>query len=393
MPSITSQTLTSLAAQIGELLQSHQMLLATAESCTGGGLGEVITRIAGSSAWFERGLITYSNNAKQDLLGVKEQTLQTTGAVSQATALEMAKGALTHSPAHISIAITGIAGPDGDTTDKPIGTVWIAWGAKHAGCIAQLFELCGDRDAIRQQAIHFALTGLLSILTDDSVLKPPVITLDGPSGTGKGTLCYLIAKRLGWHYLDSGASFRILAHAAIQKNIDLQSEVALQKLLTTLDFEFVENGTDNEMRVLLEGIDVTAEIRTELCGNTASKIAVFPTVRQTLLERQRAFRKWPGLVTDGRDMGTIIFPDATLKFFLHADTEERARRRFLQLKNKGVHARLPSILQDLEERDKRDKERVTSPLKPAPDALLVDTTHLSIETSLAELMRCIESAT
>lgn len=388
----TAQALTSLATQIGEILQTHHMLLATAESCTGGGLAEVITRIAGSSAWFERGFITYSSSAKQDLLGVKEDTLETLGAVSKKAALEMAKGALVHSPAQLSIAITGIAGPEGGSAEKPVGTVWIAWGAKHSKCIAQSFQFSGDREAVRHQAIYAALMGLLSVLTTPTPLKPPVITLDGPSGTGKGTLCYLIAKELGWHYLDSGASFRILAHAAVEKGVNVQHEIALQKLAAALDFEFVETSTSNEMQVLVEGVDVTAAIRTEDCGNTASKIAIFPAVRQTLLARQRAFRKWPGLVTDGRDMGTVIFPDASLKFFLNADTKERAQRRFLQLKKKGVHARLDSILQDLEERDRRDQDRGTAPLKPAEDALFVDTTHLDIDASFAELMRCIKAA-
>lgn len=384
----------SLPTEIAQLLQSNNMHLAVAESCTGGGLGEMLTRIPGSSNWFEGGAITYSNQAKIELLGVKEETLKAHGAVSEAVALEMAKGALSLTTAQLSIAITGIAGPDGGTPEKPVGTVWIAWSVKHSNAVAQHFAFSGDRESIRQQAIHAALTGLWTALTTNirpyPSIRPPVITIDGPSGTGKGTLCYLIAKELGWHYLDSGASFRILAHAATLKSVDTQDETALQKLAENLDFEFVEKSATNGMQVLLEGLDVTAAIRTEECGNTASKIAVFPAVRQTLLERQRAFRRWPGLVTDGRDMGTVVFPDATLKFFLHADTEERARRRFAQLKSRGVDATVAAILRDLEARDKRDKERGTAPLKPAQDALLIDTTHLSIEASFAELMRCLD---
>jgi cytidylate kinase len=385
-------TLTQLTSQIGEKLQSFKMQLCTAESCSGGKLAETMTDIPGSSAWFERGFVTYSNAAKQDLLDVQTTTLQAKGAVSEETAIEMAKGALAHSPAHLSIAITGIAGPEGGSEEKPLGTVWIAWAARGSDCIAKLFKFSGDRAAVRQQAVYAALTELLSILSGASALLPPVITLDGPSGTGKGTLCYLVAKQLGWHYLDSGASFRVLAYAALQKNIELTNEQLLQQLAQTLDFEFAERNTP-QMQVLLEGINITDTIRSEACGNAASKIATLPLVRQALLERQRNFRKWPGLVTDGRDMGTVIFPQAKLKFFLQASAAERAKRRYNQLKSKELHATLAAILQDLEERDKRDKERNTAPLKPASDALFLDTTHHDIETSFGELMRHVESIT
>jgi cytidylate kinase len=387
LPTLSEKT--ALAADLGKLLQAQAMRLVTAESCTGGGLAETITDIPGSSAWFERGFVSYSNAAKQDMLHVSGDTLNTAGAVSEAVAVEMAKGALFHSPADIAVAITGIAGPTGGTAEKPVGTVWIAWAAKGAGYTAQLFQYTGDRESIRQQAIYSALHTLLSILRMTSSLQPPVITLDGPSGTGKGTLCYLLAKKLGWHYLDSGASFRVLAHAAIQKNIDLEDEDALQNLVKTLQFEFLEKNTSGHIQVLVDTVDVTADIRTEACGNAASKIAVFPAVRQALLERQRAFRKWPGLVTDGRDMGTVIFPNASLKFFLYADTLERANRRFRQLNKRGVHATLAAVLQDLEERDTRDQQRGTAPLKPSENAILIDTTHLKIEAAFAELMRHI----
>lgn len=388
----TSSDLTTLSLQIGAQLSAYNMLLATAESCTGGWVAQAITATPGSSAWFERGFVTYSDAAKRDLLAVQQQTLLEHGAVSQETALAMAQGALLRSLAHISVAITGIAGPDGGSPEKPIGTVWIGWAAKGAGAVAQRFQFVGDRNAIRLQAVHAALNGIFSILSSasSSTLLPPVITLDGPSGTGKGTLSHLLAKHLGWHYLDSGALFRILAYAAMQHGIDAEDATALQALARTLDVKFVEN-TDAKLQVLLADADITEAIRSEECGNMASKIAVLALVRQALLERQQAFRQWPGLVTDGRDMGTIIFPDATCKFFLHASLEERAKRRFAQLKKKGVHAKLDAILPDLQERDNRDRERSIAPLQPAADALPVDTSSLSIEASFSELMQHINS--
>lgn len=394
-PSPTTSLLTKLSKEVGELLQSYKMMLATAESCTGGWVAEMITAIPGSSAWFERGFVTYSDAAKKEMLKVKKKTLLNAGAVSQEVALEMAEGALTQSLAQFSVSITGIAGPQGGSLEKPVGTVWIAWGAKGSGCIAQSFEFIGNREAIRRQAVCAALKGLLSLLTISDLsssiaILPPVITLDGPGGTGKGTLSQLIAKRLGWHYLDSGALFRILACAALEKNISLTDEDALETLAKVLDFSFVDNAT-SEIHVFLKEENISAKIRTEECGNAASKIAVLPGVRQTLLMRQRAFRKWPGLVTDGRDMGTVVFPDAGLKFFLYASPTERVKRRFEQLKRKGMHATLPAILQDLEERDQRDQDRGVAPLKPAPDAFFIDTTELNIDASFAAVMRHIAS--
>lgn len=214
---------------------------------------------------------------------------------------------------------------------------------------------------------------------------PPVITLDGPSGSGKGTLGQLLAKKLGWHYLDSGATYRILAYAALQRDVSLEDGPALARLGQNLDVSFVHNGRE-KVRIYLTGEDVTQDIRLESCGNAASQIALLPEVRTALLDRQRAFRAWPGLVTDGRDMGTVVFPDAICKFFIHADPEERARRRLHQLKKQHVHATVDAISQDLAQRDTRDKQRQNAPLKPAADAIVLDTTSLTIEQSLALIM-------
>lgn len=205
---------------------------------------------------------------------------------------------------------------------------------------------------------------------------PPVITIDGPSGTGKGTVSQLIARELNWHYLDSGAIYRVLAYQALQKNIDLSNEMALQTLAHELQVNFIEHGF---IKIKLDNQDITSEIRTESCGNAASKVAVLPLVRKALIERQQKFRTAPGLITDGRDMGTVIFPDADLKFFLLADPVERAKRRFKQLNKEKFHVNLETILQELAERDLRDKQRGIAPLKPAEDAIILDTTTLSVQ--------------
>ncbi|WP_375739535.1 (d)CMP kinase [Pseudomonas boanensis] len=206
----------------------------------------------------------------------------------------------------------------------------------------------------------------------------PVIAIDGPSGSGKGTVAGLLAKRLGWHLLDSGALYRLLAFAARNHGVDLTNEESLKVLAAHLDVQFSAKVGGGQ-RIVLEGEDVTDIIRSEQVGAGASQVAALPAVREALLQRQRAFLEAPGLVADGRDMGTVVFPEAQLKIFLTASAEERARRRYLQLKGKGMEADQASLLEEIQERDERDSQRSVAPLKPAPDAVILDSTHLSID--------------
>jgi CMP/dCMP kinase len=211
-----------------------------------------------------------------------------------------------------------------------------------------------------------------------SFLKEPVITVDGASGTGKGTVSQLLAQRLGWKFLDSGALYRVLALAAQKHRVALGNEEALEVLAEHLDVQFIAQA-NKASEVILEGENVTETIRTEKMGNAASIVAALPAVRAALLSRQRAFREVPGLVADGRDMGTVVFPDAQLKIFLTASPEERARRRYNQLKQQGISVNLSDLIKELRERDRRDQERTVAPLKPAEDAIRIDTDYLSIE--------------
>lgn len=218
-----------------------------------------------------------------------------------------------------------------------------------------------------------------------NLAKVPVITVDGPSGTGKGTVSQRLSEVLQWHFLDSGALYRVLALAAKQHGVVLDNEAALEVLAAHLDVQFKLHDSE-QTRIILEGTDVTETIRSEECGSLASQIGAFPKVRLALLERQRAFREDPGLVTDGRDMGTVVFPDAILKIYLKADDEERAIRRYQQLKRKGMHTNLSDVLKELKIRDTRDKERAVSPLRPAQEAVIIDTTGLSVEQVLANVL-------
>ncbi len=204
----------------------------------------------------------------------------------------------------------------------------------------------------------------------------PVITVDGPSGVGKGTLCQALAIHFNWNLLDSGAIYRVLAFAAQYHNINISSEDALVLLAQHLDVKFVANG--KHVAVILEGKDVSQAIRNEIVANAASKIAVFSNVREALLHRQRSFRALPGLIADGRDMGTIVFPDAPVKFFLDATPEERANRRMLQLQDRGNSVKFERLLSEIKERDQRDRHRPIAPLVAAHDALIIDTTSMSI---------------
>ncbi|MDZ4261365.1 MAG: (d)CMP kinase [Pseudomonadota bacterium] len=213
----------------------------------------------------------------------------------------------------------------------------------------------------------------------------PVITIDGPSGSGKGTISRLLANELGWHFLDSGALYRLVALAARHHTISFDDENALQTLAAHLDVEFVSDDTGQETRTLLEGEEVSNAIRSEESGNDASKVAVIQSVRDALLARQRAFCQPPGLVADGRDMGTVIFPDAKLKVFLDASLEERTSRRHKQLKEKGIDASIDSLFDELAERDRRDRSRAVSPLKPAADAVIIDSSALGIQEVLSQI--------
>src|SRR3990167_2026278 len=222
------------------------------------------------------------------------------------------------------------------------------------------------------------------------VEKQPVITIDGASGTGKGTVSQLLAAQLGWNFLDSGALYRVLALAAQKHGVALDNEKALEVLGEYLDVQFIANP-DKSPKIILESEDITTMIRTEAVGNSASIVAALPAVRASLLSRQRAFRESPGLVTDGRDMGTVVFPDAEHKFFLTASPEIRAERRYKQLKEQGLDVNLGGLLEELRLRDKRDSERAIAPLKPAEDAIIIDTDHLPVvqveEKILEEISR------
>ncbi len=206
----------------------------------------------------------------------------------------------------------------------------------------------------------------------------PVVTIDGPSGSGKGTIADRVARCLGFALLDSGAFYRLLALAALRSGVAADDEPALVALARGLDVRF-EPAPGGPPRPILDGEDVERAVRSEACGQTASRVAAVPAVREALLERQRALRRVPGLVADGRDMGTIVFPDAQVKIFLDASVRERAQRRHKQLIEKGIDVSLKRLFDEIEARDRRDRERPVAPLRPAEDAVSIDTTGLSVD--------------
>jgi len=213
-----------------------------------------------------------------------------------------------------------------------------------------------------------------------------VLTIDGPSGAGKGTVSRLVAKKLGWHYLDSGSIYRSLAIALLKQSVDLTNEAEIIKVAQAMALEF---DCGDELLVKLNGEDITNQLGFENTGNIASQIAALPDVRRVLLQKQQDFRQAPGLVADGRDMGTVVFPDAENKVFLTASAAKRAERRYKQLIEKGIDANLPIITNEIEERDRRDRERKTAPLVMASDALYIDSSDMAIEAVVEEVLNLI----
>jgi cytidylate kinase len=219
----------------------------------------------------------------------------------------------------------------------------------------------------------------------------PILTVDGPSGVGKGTVARIVAQKQGWHLLDSGAIYRAFALAVDARGIDIKDESALEHVAKNLNLEFKTEADNELVSVYLDGNEVSNVLRTEQTGEMASKIASIGVVRAALLQRQQGFAKPPGLVADGRDMGTVVFADAAFKIFLTASAQERANRRLKQLQNQGSKGIISKILAEVVARDERDSSRKHSPLKPAEDALIIDTTELSIDEVITQVMTLIEA--
>ena len=226
---------------------------------------------------------------------------------------------------------------------------------------------------------------MTNTVTNDISLAP-VITIDGPTASGKGTISRLLADRLGWDILDSGALYRLLGLKALRQNVALDNEPALAQLALDLDIRFSGSAQDEEIQVFLDAENVTNEIRTETSGAAASKVAALPKVRTALLDKQRAFRQPPGLIADGRDMGTVVFPDAQVKIFLTASAQERAKRRYNQLIEKGVSVSLSDLFEEIAERDKRDSNRSAAPLVAAEDAVELDTSEITAEQAAVRIL-------
>lgn len=219
--------------------------------------------------------------------------------------------------------------------------------------------------------------------------EPPVITIDGPSGLGKGTIALRVAQALNWYLLDSGIIYRAIAWAISYYGITMEDYTALAHLLERTRIRIENRIPGKKAKISCDGYDITQAIRFEACGGLASQVSSLSMVREAVLQYQRNFCQWPGLVADGRDMGTVVFPDADLKFYFNADAKERAYRRYQQLQDQGINVSLPDIQEDLEERDRRDITRSISPTKPAADAVVIDTTHLGVEIVFATVMSYI----